>query len=133
MKPYGNSDLTRKQSYFNYRLSRARMGWFFKENAKVAVMERKCESSRDAVRLATLTCIVLHNVCIDQGDSISKKLDLTLDQVTQERRNRVDIRDLLQMRDCLIFKNTSDASAQKIENALTDNLWQDNKVTGIVR
>lgn len=108
------------------------MGWFFKENAKVAVMQRKCESSRDAVRLATLTCIVLHNVCIDQGDSISKKLDLTLDQVTQERRNRVDIRDLLQMRDCLIVKNTSDASAQKIENALTDNLWQD-RVTGIVR
>lgn len=84
------------------------------------------------MRLATLTCIVLHNVCIDQGDSISKKLDLTLDQVTQERRNRVDIRDLLQMRDCLIVKNTSDASAQKIENALTDNLWQD-RVTGMVR
>ena len=84
------------------------------------------------MRLATLTCIVLHNVCIDQGDSISKKLDLTLDQVTQERRNRVDIRDLLQMRDCLIVKNTSDASAQTIENALTDNLWQD-RVTGMVR
>ena len=133
MKPYGNSDLTRKQSYFNYRLSRARMVTecaYGQLKGRWRVLLRKCESSRDAVRLATLTCIVLHNVCIDHGDSISKKLDLTLDPVTQERRNRAEIRELLQMRDCPKVKNTSGA-AQKIQNALSDKLWQE-KVTGIV-
>ena len=77
MKPYGNSDLTRKQSYFNYRLSSARMvteGAYRQLKGKWRVLLRKCQSSRDAVRLATLTRIVLHNVCIDQGDSISKKM-----------------------------------------------------------
>ena len=67
-----------------------------------------------------MTCIVLHNVSIDQGESISKKLDLTLDQVTQERRNHAEIRELFQMRDCLKVKNTSGA-AQKIQNALLIN------------
>ena len=133
MKPYGNSDLTRKQSYFNYRLSRARMVTecaYGQLKGRWRVLLRKCESSRDAVRLATLTCIVLHNICINQGDSISKKLDLTLDPVTQERRNRAEIRELLQMRDCPKVMNTSGA-AQKIQNALSDKLWQE-KVTGIV-
>lgn len=86
MKPYAHSDLTRKQSYLNYRLSRARMvteGAFGQLTGRWRVLLRRCESSRDAVRLATMNCIVLHNVSIDQGDSISKKLDLTLDQVTQ--------------------------------------------------
>ena len=133
MKRYGNSDLTTKRSYFNYHLSRARMVTecaYGQLKGRWRVLLRKCESSCDAVRLATLTCIVLHNVCIDQGDSISKKLDLTLDPVTQERRNRVEIRELLQMRDCPKVKNTSGA-AQKIQNALSDKLWQE-KVTGIV-
>ena len=104
MKPYAHSYLTRKQSYFNYRLIRARMvteGGFGQLTGRWRVLLRKCESSRDAVRLATTTCIVLHNVSIDQGESISKKLDLTLDQVTQERRNHAEIRELFQMRDCL--------------------------------
>lgn len=95
MKPYVHSDLTRKQSYFNYRLIRARMvteGGFGQLTGRWWVLLRKCESSGDAVRLATMTCIVLHNVSIDQGESISKKLDLTLDQVTQERRNHAEIR-----------------------------------------
>ena len=67
MKPYAHSDLTRKQTF----LSRARMvteGAFGQLTGRWRVLLRKCESSRDAVRLATMTCIVLHNVSIDQGD-----------------------------------------------------------------
>ena len=40
--------------------------------------------------------MILHNICIDQGDSLSRKLDLTFDQDTLEEQNRDDIRELLQ-------------------------------------
>ena len=50
------------------------------------VLLRKCESARDQVRTTTLACLILHNVCIDRGDAISKKLDLTLDPNTQARK-----------------------------------------------
>ena len=59
------------------------------------------------MRTATLACVVLHNICINRGDSISKKLDLTVDPNTQEKRPREEIRKLLQMRDCSNARNTS--------------------------
>ena len=51
--------------------------------------------------MATLTCMVLHDVCIDGGETLRKKLDLTLDPVTNQRRlDRNRIRELLQMLPC---------------------------------
>lgn len=55
------------------------------------VLLRKCESRLEEVRLASLACIVLHNVCLDRGDTISKKLDLTRDPSTGELRDRATI------------------------------------------
>jgi hypothetical protein len=43
------------------------------------VLLRKSESSKEYVRTVTLACMVLHNICIDQGDSLARKLDLTVD------------------------------------------------------
>lgn len=133
MKPYGNSVLGRKQGYFNYRLSRARMvteGAYGQLKGRWRVLLRKCESSRNEVRLSTLACVVLHNVCIEKGDAMSKKLHLSVDPLTQERRSRTEIRQLLQMRDCAKIKNTS-AEAQKIQDALCTKLWAE-KETGMV-
>lgn len=87
MKPYGNSVLDRKQGYFNYRLSRARMvteGAYGQLKGRWRVLLRKCESSRNEVRLSTLACVVLHNVCIEKGDAMSKKLDLSVDPLTRK-------------------------------------------------
>ena len=85
-------------------------------------MLRKCESARDQVRTTTLACLVLHNVCIDQGDTISRKLDLTIDPNTQERRPREEIRKLLHMTNCSAVKDSS-SEAQKVREALCKKLW----------
>ena len=65
------------------------------------VLLRKNESSQDNTRITTLACMFLHNTCIAQGDAISKKLDLSLD-ANGQKRNRKEIRKLLQMRNCSI-------------------------------
>ena len=70
MKPYGNADLTPKQRYFNYRLSRARMvteDCYGQLKGRWRVTLRKNESSKDEVKTTTLACMVLHNICIDRG------------------------------------------------------------------
>ena len=66
MKPFTNAVLTSQQHYFNYRLSRATM-------VTERVLMRKCESPPETTRMTTLACIVLHNICIERDDTISKK------------------------------------------------------------
>ena len=133
MKPYTNAVLSPQQRYYNYRLSRARMvteGAYGQLKGRWRVLLRKNESSKQHVRTTTLVCMVLHNVCINQGDSISRKLDLTIDPDNQERRNRDEIRKLLQMRECRSVRDiTSEAS--KVRNALCEKLWLE-KETGQV-
>lgn len=64
------------------------------------VLYRKNESSPYEVKVATLTCMVFHNICIAKGDTISKILDLTIDPLTNERKPRKAIRDQLHMISC---------------------------------
>lgn len=133
MKPYTNAVLSPQQRYFNYRLSRARMvteGAYGQLKGRWRVLLRKSESDRDQVRIITLACMVLHNICINQGDSISKKLDLTIDPNSQEKRNRDVIRELLQMTDCPKVKDVS-VEANKVRDALRDKIWLE-KETGEV-
>ena len=125
MKPFTNAILSPEQRNFNYRLSRARMvteGAYGQLKGRWRVLLRKCESSRDQVRTATLACVVLHNTCINRGDSISKKLDLTVDPNSQEKRPREEIRKLLQMRDCSNARDTS-IEAKKVRDTLCRKLW----------
>ena len=80
-------------------------------------MLRKCESNHEAVRNATLACMVLHNVCVERGDTITKKQDLTLDPLTNEKRPKVEIRELLKTRSCKKVKDTS-AQGKIVRNAI---------------
>ena len=89
---------------------------------------RKIESNKDLVRTVTLACMVLHNICIERGDSISRKLDLSVDPTTQEKRDREEIRKLLQMTDRRSSKDTSD-EAVKVRDVLCEKLWVE-KETG---
>ena len=133
MKPYTDAVLTPQQHYFNYRLSRARMvteGAYGQLKGRWRILLKKCESSRDEIRSGALACMVLHNVCIEQGDTISRKLDLSLDPHTQGRRYRSHIRELLQMRECRKVKSTS-AQAQKVRDTLCHKLWLE-KISGRV-
>ena len=115
MKPYTNATLSPKQRHFNYRLSRARMvteGAYGQLKGRWRVLFRKNESNKERVRTVTLACMVLHNICIERGDSIARKLDLSVDPSTQEKRDREEIRKLLQMTDCRSSKDTSDEAVK---------------------
>jgi len=94
------------------------------------VLLRKCESSKEEVKTATLACMVLHNVCIDRGETLSKKLDLTLDPVRNQRRDRNRIREILQMLPCEKVRDSCQ-QADIIQNTLADKLFSE-KQTGIV-
>lgn len=123
MKPYTNATLTVQERYFNYRLSRARMiteGAFGQLKSRWRVLLRKCDSSHEAVRNSTLACMVLRNVCIELGDTISKKQDITLDPLTNEKRPRAEIRKLLKMRNCEKIRDNS-TQGTIVRNALARN------------
>ena len=65
MKPYSNAILTKEQRYFNYRLSRARMvveGAYGQLKGRWRLLLRKCEGDHFQVKIATLACMVLHNL-----------------------------------------------------------------------
>lgn len=132
MKPYGNAVLTPKQRYFNNRLSRARMvteGSYGQLKGRWRVTLRKNESSKDEVKTTTLACMVLHNICNGREETLSRKLDLTLDSVTNQRRDRNRIRELLQMTSCEKIRDSSkQANANK--DALADKLFME-KQTGV--
>ena len=124
MKPYTNAVLTPQQCNFNYRSSKARIvteGAYGKLKGRWMVLLLKNESSQDNAHITTLTCMVLHNTCIAQGDAIAKKLDLSLDENGQ-KRNREEIRKLLQMRNCSSIRDVS-VEANKVWNALCEKLW----------
>ena len=109
-KPFTNAVLTPEQHYFNYRLSRARVvteGAYGQLKGRWRVLMRKCENPPEIVCMVTLACIVLHNICIDQGDTMSKTLDPTMDLQTSCRRERRVIRKLLKMRNCQRVRDNS--------------------------
>ena len=132
MKPFTNAVLTPQQHYFIYRLSRARMvtgAAYGQLKGRWRVVPRKSESSRDQARITTLACTGLHNICIMQGDAVSRKLDLSLDE-SGGKRNREELRKILQMRDCASIKDASH-EATKVRHALSEKLWIE-KQTGKV-
>ena len=94
------------------------------------VLLRKCESRSEDVRTATLACMVLHNICILRKDTIPKKLDLSIDPSTSQRRDREVVRELLQMRACQKMKDTS-KEAGKIRDALVEKLWSERETGDI--
>ena len=134
MKPYTNAVPTPKQYNFNYRLSPARMvteGAFGQLKGRWRILLRKCESNTSELKIAPLACLVLHNICIDLGDTFPRKLDLTLDPVTNQRRSRVKVRELLQMRECEKIRDTC-YQGLLVGDALAEKFWLE-KETSIIK
>ena len=87
MKPFAGGELNEKQKYFNYRLSRSRMAVgsaFGQLKSRWRVLYKKCESSKETVKLYALVCIILHNICIQRGETLFPQLDLTVDRSTYQ-------------------------------------------------
>ena len=133
MNPYGNAVLSQKQSYFNYPLSRARMVTeccFGQLKGRWRVLYRKSECSTEEVKRTTLACMVLHNICIDRGETLYQRLDLSIDPETNQRRDRNCVRELLKMTHCEKIRD-SNKQAEAIRNAIADKLFKE-KETGTV-
>ena len=82
MKPYGESVLTPDKRYFNYRSSRSCMvteGAFGKLKEGFRIVHRKCDSSKETVRIMGLDCVILRRNSIDKGDLFSSRYDLNYD------------------------------------------------------
>ena len=78
MKPFTNAILTPNQRYFNYRLSRARIvteGAYGQLKGRWRVLLRKSERR---VRITTLACMLMHNVCIMRSLNIRLSFPLLL-------------------------------------------------------
>jgi hypothetical protein len=77
MKPFADGEPSEKQKYFNYRLSRSRMvveSAFRQLKSRWRVLYKKCESSKETVKLYALACVALHNICIQRGETLSPQL-----------------------------------------------------------
>ena len=64
------------------------------------------------------------------GDSLSRKMDLTIDPVTGERRDREVIRNLLQMTRSPPVRDTCH-QATLIRNCLSERFWREKEVHGV--
>ena len=95
------------------------------------MLYRKCACDPDTVKLVTLACIVLHNVCIEASDNIPVDLDLTVDPNSHERRNRERIRELLNMRQCTRVPDNS-RQAKIIRDALRKKFWDEKQGYGVI-
>jgi hypothetical protein len=127
MKPFADGEPSEKQKYFNYRLSRSRMvveSAFGQLKSRWRVLYKKCETSKETVKLYALACVALHNICIQRGETLSPQLDLTLDPATYQQCDRATIRELLQMQTCPRVKDTS-KKATSIRNAIAEFLWNE--------
>lgn len=133
MKPYTCAVLTPEQSNFNYRLSRARMVTecaYGQLKGRFRVLYRKCECNEQTMKPITLACIVLHNLCIENGEPLPTQSDLAADPTTMARRDRKAVRELLNMRSCEKVKDTS-VQAVKITGVLKDKLWKEREGHGV--
>ena len=128
IKPYTNAVLAPPQRYFNYRLSRARMvieGVYGQLKGRWRILMRKSESHHQEVKMFTLACIVLHNVCLEMGDTIPSKLDLSIDPATNPTRDRQRIREILHIGFSSKTFETGGCQANNIRKTLTNKFWQE--------
>jgi hypothetical protein len=111
LKPYGHDTISTKESNFNYCLSRARM-------------------VSESVKQIALACVVLHNLCIANGDNLPQHLDL-LGNCPGNQRDREKERKLLQTRSCGKIRDSSKA-AEVIRAALAEKHWKEKLGEGVL-
>ena len=85
-------------------------------------MLRKSENDKETVRAVTLACVVLHNICIEQGDLAQRQWDLSKDSASNQRRTQEEVQDLLMIRQCRPLRDTNRSAAQ-VRDYLKDKLF----------
>ena len=127
MKPFSHADKTPMESYFNYRLSRSRMVSecaFGKLKGRWRVLFKTCESTPETVKLMTLACIVLHNICHRLGDTIFRQWDASTNPATQKRWPSDVVRNLLKMEIGTTVRDNN-VVAGEIRKAIMKKFWKE--------
>ena len=116
--------------YFNFRHSRARLvteGAFGRLESRLRVLYRKCECNKETVKLYGLACVVLHNICIERGDLVPRKFDLTLDHGSNKRLSPEEVRNPLALRNTnqKNFEVNKKSKAEKVRKLMTAEMWKE--------
>ncbi len=72
---------------------------------------RKAENDKETVRVFPLACIVLHNICIEQGDVAQRQWDLSKDPKSNQCRMPDECQDLLMIRQCRPLRDSNPTAA----------------------
>ena len=130
LKPHGDAILPDDERYFNYRNSRARLVTeeaFGRLKIRFRVLFRKCESNNETVKLYDLACVLLHNLCIERGDLVPRKFDLTSDHASNKCLSPEEASDALALRrtNQKNFEVNKKSQALKVRKALTVKMWKE--------
>ena len=87
------------------------------------ILLRKNECCSETLKLMSLACIILHNMCIDLEDKGARAWD-AFDEQTQKRRPRDVGRDLLHMTSCRTFSGSSQ-KAKQVREHLRNKFWNE--------
>ena len=89
------------------------------------ILMRKSESSPEEVKVYSLACMVLHNVCLENGDTTPKKLDPSTNHYTNEKRGRRELQEILHigLPQRRPFDHQGNSPAEKIRAALATKFW----------
>ena len=82
---------------------------------------RKCESIQEEVQDNSLACILLHNICIEWQETLSRHLNATINLAANQRRPRDVIRHLLNVTNCQLIRDNF-CQANRIRDVLTKKL-----------
>ena len=74
---------------------------------RLRILFKKCESKKEFLKIISLACVVLHNLCIDLGNIIPTAWDLNYDDHESKKRPAEAFRELLNMTRCRKIADTS--------------------------
>ena len=86
------------------------------------LLYRKSEVNQHSLKVNILASIVLHNICIEKEDSISRKLDVSYDKNHNTRKSPEELRRILKMVSSKSYLDTSKGAAI-LRNNICDYFW----------
>ena len=124
-------DKKTKKRYFNYRASRGRAvteGASGKLKGSWRILSRKCETQKRKCEKMGLAWLVLHNLCIELGDTIPQIWDKTDEHATNKRRPQNEIRDVLLMNNKnQKYLGNYPENAKRIRDFIANKFWEEKR------